>query len=338
MGMPLVRNTPTGTVQHVICRYHGRRILVTQPEHRGAYLDRFERSLKRTDWLPLAYALMGNHNHAAWWAERASLYSFYHPLNGAYARWMNRRLSPRIGSFFAGRPQNVTFDPARAVHLIAYIHNNPVRAGAAQDPADSDWTSHRAFLGEAPAPPWLNVERTLDLCGFDATPSGRLGFHELVRARSGDARDEEMSGGAAARVSNEVRAVAGANLEVEQTLTPEGTRYGILARPDTPVRKRWRGSARAAAAWIARQEQLELADLQRRDRSRAIVEVRRLALLVWTRSLHAPMCDMASVLGVSSGTASYLLGDARRVSALADRAEVLGQGLRERGRPKKEVA
>ncbi|HUH01352.1 MAG TPA: hypothetical protein VML75_05110, partial [Kofleriaceae bacterium] len=288
--MPLARNTPAQTVQHVICRYHGRQIFVTEPLHRTVFLERFEHALKRTDWVPLAFALMGNHNHAAWWAERAALRSFYHPLNSAYARWMNRRLSPRIGSFFAGRPQNITFDPARTAHLIAYIHNNPVRAGAARDPEGSSWTSHRAFIGEAPAPPWLNVERALDLCGFDATPSGRLGFHEFVCARASGVRDEEMSGGKAQRVRKDVRAAAGSSLEIEQTVSSDRVSYGVLARPDTPLRRRWTGSPRAAAAWIARQQHLDLEDLRCRDRRRTVVEARRLALLTWTRYLDAPMC------------------------------------------------
>ena len=63
------------------------------------------------------------------------------------------------------------------------------------DPADSPWTSHRAYLGLVEPPPWLPVERGLALCGFDASARGRLAFHEFVCAQRGDDADGDGGDG-----------------------------------------------------------------------------------------------------------------------------------------------
>lgn len=326
------RTSASHTVQHIICRYHGRQILVTQAAQRRAYLERFERTLARTDWTPLAYALMGNHNHAAWWAERAPLHRFYQPLNKSYAHWMNAQ-SGRIGSLFAGRPRNITFDPLRTAYLIAYIHNNPVRAGAAADPADSDWTSHRAFIGECRAPGWLDVKRALDLCGFEASSAGRLAFHEFVLARSGDVRDPEMSGSTLTRARRQVRADAGSAIELDQKVDDFGSTYGVLVRPETTLRRRWRGSPSVVVGLISRATGVSPNELCGRTRRRPFVEARRLALLVWAGHLECPMVEMSAVLGLSAGASSQLLANDARLAPLQELARQLAAQIRTRGRP-----
>jgi hypothetical protein len=50
--------------------------------------------------------------------------------------------------------------------LVSYVHCNPVRAGVVAAADESNWTSHRAYLGVARKPPWLDVQLGLDLCGF----------------------------------------------------------------------------------------------------------------------------------------------------------------------------
>jgi hypothetical protein len=85
---------------------------------------------------------------------------------------------------FAARHTSVVCPAERAAALLAYVHNNPVRAGVVPLPEESEWTSHRAYLGLAPAPAWLDVARGLSLCGFDVTPRGRLAFQEYVAGQA----------------------------------------------------------------------------------------------------------------------------------------------------------
>jgi hypothetical protein len=58
--------------------------------------------------------------------------------------------------------------PAEALkHLIAYVHNNPVRAGVCREALESTWTSHRAYLDRAICPPWLHRAEGLATTGLN---------------------------------------------------------------------------------------------------------------------------------------------------------------------------
>jgi hypothetical protein len=52
------------------------------------------------------------------WAKR---------VNAPFARWLNRRRG-RHGPIFADRPRLLELPRARALDVIAYVHNSPVRA------------------------------------------------------------------------------------------------------------------------------------------------------------------------------------------------------------------
>ena len=49
--------------------------------------------------------------------------------------------------------------------LLAYIHNNPVRAGLVDNPGDWSWSSYRATGGLEQAPPFLHVRFVRALFG-----------------------------------------------------------------------------------------------------------------------------------------------------------------------------
>ncbi len=319
----IARNTPLGTVQHVISRYVNREIRVTEPAERANYLRRYARTLSRTDWLALAYALMGNHNHLGNLAGRARLYDLYHPVNSGFRQWLNDRQG-REGPLFRDRPHNVTFDRGLTGILIAYIHNNPVRAGVVADPADSDWTSHRAFIGEAPAPAWLDVELALRLCGFDATPAGRLAFHEFVVSRAGLPRDPMLSGETSQHVRTEMRRELGADIELTASVEAAGSRYEIMARPMAALVPRWRGTVPTLLEAVSRETRVPLSEIRSKTRRREVVRARRLALLVWTARFGRDQGELASAVGIGPSAASQLLaksGPLKALEGVADRVE-----------------
>jgi hypothetical protein len=288
-------------------------------------LQRAARALVRTDWSALGFALMSSHVHWAMRAGRRPSSAVIKPLHTGFARWLNARQS-RLGPVFADRHRTLTFEAETAAALLAYIHNNPVRAGVVADPADSGWTSHRAYLGLTAAPPWLDVERGLALCGFSATPSGRLRFHEMVVARTSEARRVDLSGGDMHVRRRELRTAACAPLELA---TPRVTwQAGALrvVASTVPLRPRdpqpaWRGDASTALEIVAQATRTLVAELQSRSRTRRIAHARRVALVMW-RELRRPMVELARALGISCSAASEAMGaasleDARMATALA---------------------
>ena len=137
---------------------------------------------------------MSSHVHFGLVGHDDPLGAFLHPLNSRFGGWWNRQYGG-LGPVFAERPKSVVVDrDEQLARLVAYIHNNPVRAGLVDDPADSDWTSHRAFVGMVSPPPWLDVEWTLAAIGFSSSTAGRAAFHDYVVSRAAMPRDPVLSG------------------------------------------------------------------------------------------------------------------------------------------------
>ena len=155
-----------GVIYHLISQFVARTWFVESAVERRAYLSALSFELALTDWRCFSFAVMSSHIHLGVVAGDAPLKDWLGPAHEAFARWINQRLE-RVGAVFVRGPEVVAFQPEGVGELINYIHCNPVRAGVVTHPSDSDWTSHRAYLGQAQRPPWLDVERGLALAGFE---------------------------------------------------------------------------------------------------------------------------------------------------------------------------
>jgi hypothetical protein len=82
---------------------------------------------------------------------------------------------------FADRPASYAVPRHREAEVIAYIHNNPVRAGLVARARESSWSSHQAYVGLVARPAWLDVREGLRRAGCGAD-SRR--FDELVAGSS----------------------------------------------------------------------------------------------------------------------------------------------------------
>lgn len=171
-----VRHFIVGTAYHLISRFVDRQWFISTEQEREHYLSLLGRALAMTDWRCLAYAIMSNHIHLAMIAGRDRLASWIRRVHSPFADSMNKA-QDRIGGMFVRGPKDVLIPQERLPTLLAYIHNNPVRAGIAPDASCSSWTSHRAYIGAAPVPRWLNVDEGLQLSG-----GNRVAFDALVRS------------------------------------------------------------------------------------------------------------------------------------------------------------
>lgn len=305
------RQIAEGSLQHVISRFVQREFVLDLCGARTEYLARAAPALGRSGWDALAFALMSSHIH---WALRAGTRpsaALVQPLHAGFARWVNRR-EGRLGPVFADRHRSLTFEGDTAAALLAYIHNNPVRAKMVSDPADSPWTSHRAYLGLSAPPPWLNVELGLHLCGFSSAPSGRLAFHEMVLRSKTEARRPDLSGDDLQARRRRARAEARRPVElatptVSLVANQLEVRAAIVAPPDCPDRPRFRGGAERVLHAVAEVTQLPIVMIQSRNRARVLASARRLALVVWTQVLGRPAVEMTATLGIASSSGSELI-------------------------------
>ena len=156
----------SGVLYHCIWRFVDRQWFFESDEEREVYLFLLGRALGRSDWRCVAYALMSNHIHLAVIAGKRPMSSWTIAVNSPFAAWMNKRRG-RLGSVFADRAKDYRVLPAHEGSVIAYIHNNPVRARVVRRARESSWTSHRAYAGLVHAPEWLAVAEGLVRSGFD---------------------------------------------------------------------------------------------------------------------------------------------------------------------------
>jgi REP element-mobilizing transposase RayT len=113
-----------------------------------------------------AYCWMTNHLHLLVQVSDAPLGRLILRLASRYARQVQAWL-PTTGHLFERRYHAVLVDADNyLLTLVRYIHLNPVRAGIVTDAADYPWSSHRAYLGQAPAN-WLYRDFTLRLLGAE---------------------------------------------------------------------------------------------------------------------------------------------------------------------------
>lgn len=117
-------------------------------------------------------------NELSGWLD--SLESRTKSTDSRMARWLNRR-HRGLCAVFADRPYAELLAASRAPHVVAYVHNNPVRARLVTWAGDTSWSSHRAYLGLEPrshVPPLLAA-----VGGWRLPPIGRGQVFEIARAR-----------------------------------------------------------------------------------------------------------------------------------------------------------
>lgn len=183
-----------GRVYHLIARLVDRRWYIKSEEERDCYRSMLGRALAKSDWICLAYALMSNHIHLCVVAGEQRLDTWVRPVHSPFAGWLNDSYD-RIGCIFTRGPKAIDVPDHRIGVVIAYIHNNPVRAKVVAAAADSTWTSHRAYLGLEHPPKWLHVREgqarmgIADPAAFDRWVASEPDADEIDAACSDDETD-----------------------------------------------------------------------------------------------------------------------------------------------------
>lgn len=270
-------------VHHVITRFADKEWLVTDDVSRDRYLWLLGRALDRSDWRCLAFAVMSNHIHLAMRAGESRAELWLRRVHPPFARWLNQRLD-RIGPVIASRPDMWTVQQQDVADLIAYIHNNPVRGGVARTARESTWTSHRAYVGEAPKPRWLAVEVTTSPENFD----------EYVRSTVRMPGSPEF-----AELRRRVRQRG--PIEVATPTIGEGWHADLLMRPFTHLRPDPDRVLEVASEVTG----VSVKDLPRRNAGHNVTRTRAIAIAA-ASTLGVSASKMGSALGISPQRASYL--------------------------------
>jgi REP element-mobilizing transposase RayT len=159
------RHIRPGKTYHLISRFVDREWFIKTAAERRCYLKLLSNAIEDSDWRLIAYAVMSNHIHLGTVAGDKPLDDWVRNAHAPFADFMNRKYK-RSGPMFARGPKDYAVASHDVRRVIAYIHNNPVRAGVCSSAAKSNWTSHGAYIGRAVEPPWLHVSEGLARAGF----------------------------------------------------------------------------------------------------------------------------------------------------------------------------
>ena len=185
--MPRPLRVQAPGIYHVTCRGNRRQPIFTDDYDRERYLALLAAVSRRLGWRCLAYCLMTNHVHLVLDVPGQTLSRGMQLLSGRYAQAYNRRHG-WIGHLFQGRFHSVVVEEeGHSLELARYVVLNPERAGAVARAVDWRWSSHRALLGKAPAPAFLDAQWTLRQFGRD-TAQARAAYASFVAAGAGTRR------------------------------------------------------------------------------------------------------------------------------------------------------
>ncbi len=187
MARPLRIQFP-GALYHVTARGDRRESIFADDVDRQAFLSTVAHGLERFGAMALAYCLMDNHYHFVIYTRQANLSALMRHINGVTTQAQNRR-HRSSGHLFQGRFKAILVDQdAYLLEVCRYVELNPVRARMVKDPADWPWSSYRAHVGLAQAPPWLDTARVQgQVLGHDVQTArdlaqGRKKYAQLVSA------------------------------------------------------------------------------------------------------------------------------------------------------------
>jgi REP element-mobilizing transposase RayT len=167
-----------GATYHVTARGNRRQTIFIDDYDRRLFLAILGDTVVKHRWRCAAYCLLSNHFHLVVETPVAAsdLSNGMHRLNGRYAQWFNERHG-LDGHLFQDRFHSLPIErDGHLLETIRYVFLNPVRAGVSHGAADWPWSSYRATLGRAPAPPFLAPGIVLDLFARDLEAArGHLG-------------------------------------------------------------------------------------------------------------------------------------------------------------------
>jgi REP element-mobilizing transposase RayT len=259
-----------GACWYVTGRSLPRRELFRDDVDRAEFLTSLSKVVSMLRWRISTFVLLRSQYHLVLETPEPNLSRGMRQLNGVYTQYYNRR-HDKSGAVFHGRYRSILVEvDAHLTSLARYVLWLPVKAGLARTPADWKWSSFDAVCGLASPPRWLDIDVLPAIFGKSRRKS-REKLHEFLL--KGRASGYEPSRHVRAQVflgSEEFRrkAISSASGKAgRERATPRitgirrPTMRGILAATsqvfDTSegdLRRKRRGPARKAAAFVARSE------------------------------------------------------------------------------------
>jgi putative transposase len=167
MSRPL-RLSFENAVYHITARGNRREHIFYNDEDRNIFLEKINETCLKYSFVCFSYCLMDNHYHLFLKTLLPNISDGMHYLNTSYTNWFKAR-HKIVGVLFQGRYKSLLVDEnSYGIHLSAYIHLNPYRAGIVKDLREYLWSSYPYYVdGEKTS---VKLDTSLILKQFDNDP------------------------------------------------------------------------------------------------------------------------------------------------------------------------
>lgn len=244
-----------GSRHHVMNRGARRQVLFHSDQACIVFLELLAELPRRYGVHIHGYALMPNHFHLMVESGATGLAPAMQYLQAQYSRALNRSAGWDGPVWRARyRSQAVESEPYW-IHLLAYLHLNPVEAGLVPHEDLALWTSHKAYTGQSPRPDWLQTAQLLELYGSVEAYRDYLREVRLGREKGPDGFDPEGLG--QSRIAAPPPAVEQDAPRPRKVAWPLGEEEAwaaltlVTGLPREEIEARGRGRARNPAWWLA---------------------------------------------------------------------------------------
>lgn len=139
------REEVMGGYYHVIARGNNREYIFRKDIDKGYFLKLLNESRKMMRFKLLGYVLMDNHYHLMIQTADTKLQKIMHQINNQYSKYFNG-IYERCGHVFQERYQSLLIrDELYLIKVLAYIHQNPVKANMCNKVEEYSWSSDKFY-------------------------------------------------------------------------------------------------------------------------------------------------------------------------------------------------
>jgi len=134
-----------GGYYHVIARGNNREYIFNKDIDKGYFLKLLYESRQPMRYKLMGYVLMDNHYHLLIQTMDIKLQKIMHQINNKYSKYFNA-IYERCGHVFQGRYKaSLIRDERYLIKVLAYIHQNPVKAGMCKRVEEYKWSSDKFY-------------------------------------------------------------------------------------------------------------------------------------------------------------------------------------------------
>ena len=134
---------------HVMVQGINKEYIFSTKEMKEKYKKLLKDNIQKSNVKLLSYCIMSNHAHMLMYVQNSQEVSkLMQKINTSFAKFYNRK-NNRVGFVFRDRfSVQQILNQQHLYNCLAYIHNNPVKAGIVKNPQDYEYSSYREWVSQ----------------------------------------------------------------------------------------------------------------------------------------------------------------------------------------------